>query len=117
MVVTRVPVYQWRLPEDTGPLRKAVHALADAEVDVVLFTNAVQVEHVMQMAESEGVVERLRLALTRTVVSAVGPIVAERLRSHGLPVDFEPSHPKMGLHVKETSEQAARLLGRKRRGS
>ena len=113
-VVTRVPVYQWMLPEDTGPLRKAVRALMEGEADVVLFTNAVQVEHVMHMAEQEGGAARLRTALGRTVVSAIGPIVAERLRAHGLPVDFEPSHSKMGIHVKETGERAASMLMHKR---
>ena len=113
-VVTRVPVYQWMLPEDTGPLRKAVRTLMEGEADVVLFTNAVQVEHVMQMAGQEGGAARLRTALGRTVVSAIGPIVAERLRAHGLPVDFEPSHAKMGIHVKETGERAAAMLMHKR---
>ena len=112
--VTRVPVYQWMLPEDTGPLTNAVRALICGEAEVVLFTNAVQVEHVLQVAEQEGGVDRLRQAMCRMVVSAVGPIVAERLRSHRLPVDFEPSHPKMGIQVKETSERAAQILLRKR---
>src|SRR2546427_6660739 len=116
-IVTRVPVYQWRLPEDTGPLTDAVRAILRGEVDVVLFTNAVQVDHVMQMAEPLGGADRLRAALSRIVVSAVGPIVAERLRSYELPVDFEPSRPKMGIHVKETSERAAELLVRKRAAS
>jgi len=48
------------------------------------------------------------------VVSAVGPIVAARLRTHRLPVDLEPSHPRMGIQVKETSERAAEILLRKR---
>ena len=113
-IITRVPVYQWSLPEDTGPLTEAVRAILRGEVDVVLFTNAVQVEHVMQMAERVGSADRLRQALEKVVVSAVGPIVAERLRAYQLPVDFEPSHPKMGLHVKETSECAAEILLRKR---
>ena len=115
--VTRVPVYQWKLPEDTGPLTDAVRAILRGEVDVVLFTNAVQVDHVMQMAERLGDADRLRRVLEKVVVSAVGPIVAERLRSYELPVDFEPSHPKMGIHVKETSERAAELLLRKRAAS
>jgi len=115
--VTRVLVYQWRLPEDTGPLTDAVRAILRGEVDVVLFTNAVQVDHVMQMTERVGGADRLRQVLERVVVSAVGPIVAERLRSYELPVDFEPSHPKMGIHVKETSERAAELLLRKRAAS
>src|SRR5213592_3578522 len=109
-IVMRVPVYQWRLPEDTGPLTDAVRAILRGEVDVVLFTNAVQVDHVMQMAERVGGADRLRQVLEKVVVSAVGPIVAERLSSYELPVDFEPSHPKMGIHVKETSERAAELL-------
>jgi uroporphyrinogen-III synthase len=116
-IVTRVPVYQWRLPEDTGPLTDAVHAVLRGEVDVVLFTNAVQVDHVLQMAERLGSVDRFRAALSRIVVSAVGPIVAERLRRYELPVDFEPSHPKMGIHVKETSARAAVILLRKRASS
>jgi uroporphyrinogen-III synthase len=116
-IVMRVPVYQWKLPVDTGPLTAAVRALMQGEADVVLFTNAVQVDHVIQMAERLGGADRLRAALSRTVVSAVGPIVAERLRSYELPVDFEPSHPKMGIHVKETSERAAELLRRKRASS
>ena len=115
--VTRVPVYQWRLPEDTGPLTDAVRAILRGEVDVVLFTNAVQVDHVMQMTERVDGADRLRQVLERVLVSAVGPIVAERLRSYELPVDFEPSHPKMGIHVKETSERAAELLLRKRAAS
>jgi len=113
-IITGVPVYQWRLPEDTGPLTEAVRAILRGEVDVVLFTNAVQVEHVMQMAERVGGADRLRQALEKVVVSAVGPIVAERLRAYQLPVDCEPSHPKMGIHVKETSERAAEILLRKR---
>jgi uroporphyrinogen-III synthase len=117
-VVTRVPVYQWMLPEETGPLRIAVRALMNGEAEVVLFTNAVQVEHVLQIADQdqEGGAERLRQAMGSMVVSAIGPIVAERLRARRLPVDFEPSHSKMGIHVKETSERAAELLQRKRAG-
>src|SRR5207253_8251917 len=91
-IVTRVPVYQWRLPEDTGPLTAAVRALMQGEADVVLFTNAVQVDHVMQMAERLGGADRLRAALSEIVVSAAGPIVAERLCGYELSVDSERSH-------------------------
>ena len=113
-VVTPVPVYQWMLPEDTGPLIRTVRAVMQGEADVVLFTNAVQVEHMMQVAEREGNADCLREAMGKMVVSAVGPIVAERLRSYRLPVDCEPSHPKMGIQVKEASERAAEILLRKR---
>jgi uroporphyrinogen-III synthase len=47
------------------------------------------------------------------VVASIGEIASERLHAHGLPVDLEPSHPKMGILVKEASEQARVLLQKK----
>jgi len=55
--------------------------------------------------------------LDRTIVASVGPTAAEHLRDSGLPVDFEPSHSKMGTLVKETAERATALLKRKRPGT
>jgi uroporphyrinogen-III synthase len=112
--VMPVPVYRWGLPEDLGPLTRAIRAIMEDEADVVLFTNAAQVEHVLKVAEGLGGADRLRRALEKTVVSAVGPIVAARLREGRLPVDIEPSHAKMGIQVKETSERAAAILKNKR---
>ncbi|MBV8677824.1 MAG: uroporphyrinogen-III synthase [Planctomycetaceae bacterium] len=95
--VTRVPVYRWVLPEDTGPLRRAIAAVAAGEIGAALFTSAQQVEHLLQVAAEEGREADLRAALGRaTVVGSVGPTTSETLREHGLPVDIEPEHPKMG---------------------
>jgi uroporphyrinogen-III synthase len=112
--VTAVPVYRWALPEDLAPLRGALQAVLAGRVDVLLVTNAVQVDHVLQVLRQEGQEERFRQQLGRMVVASIGPTASERLRGHGLPVDLEPSHPKMGLLVKETSERAQGLLRRKR---
>ena len=113
-IVTRVPVYRWALPEDTAPLRQVLDAILAGQVDVVLITNAVQVDHVMQMLSEDNQAERFRQVMRRIVVASVGPTASERLRSHGLPVDLEPSHPKMGILVKEASERAPLLLQQKR---
>ena len=113
-IVTRVPVYRWALPEDTDPLRQVLDAILAGQVDVVLITNAVQVDHVMQMLSEDNQAERFRQVMRRIVVASVGPTASERLRSHGLPVDLEPSHPKMGILVKEASERAPLLLQQKR---
>jgi uroporphyrinogen-III synthase len=115
--VMRVPVYRWALPEDTGPLTKAISAIMQGEVEVVLFTNAAQVDHVVQIAEGCGGADRLRRALDKVVVSSVGPIASGRLRDCRFPVDFESSHGKMGVLVKETSECAGEILRRKRAAS
>jgi uroporphyrinogen-III synthase len=114
--IVRVPVYRWALPEDTEPLKRAVTAIIRGEADVVLFTNAAQVDHVLRIVEELGFHNEFRQALNEIVVASVGPTAAEHLRELQLPVDFEPSHSKMGILVKETSERAAMLLHQKRAG-
>lgn len=108
--VTTVPVYQWDLPNDLGPLREAVRRLAGGEVDVVLLTTSMQVPHLLRVAAEAGQEEQVRQALTRAVLASVGPTTSETLRELGLPPDFEPSHPKMGFLVNEVAAQAKQIL-------
>ena len=112
--VTPVPVYQWALPEDLEPLRSAVRAVAEGGVDVALFTTATQVVHLLKVAASMDLESAVRGGLERTVVASIGPTTSEELRQQGIPVDMEPSHPKMGFLVREAAEQAGRLLAAKR---
>jgi uroporphyrinogen-III synthase len=114
-VVTRVPVYQWALPEDTGPLREAVQSIARGDIDVVLFTTSVQVTHVLRMAREMKLEESVRSAFGRIAVGSIGPVTSEELRGQSLPVDFEPEHPKMGFLVNEAARRAAEIVGQKRR--
>ena len=113
-LVTRVPVYEWALPDDTGPLRAAVSAIAGGEVDVSLFTTSVQVIHLLKIAAEMKLEEAVRLAFARILVGSIGPVTSEELRAHGIPPDFEPSHPKMGFLVNEAAQQSAELLRQKR---
>lgn len=112
--VTQVPVYQWALPDDTGPLKQAIHTIADGGADVALFTNATQVEHLRRIASEEQLAEPLARAFKRMMVASVGPIASETLKRHSYPVDFEPSRPKMGILVAEAASNAADVLHRKR---
>jgi uroporphyrinogen-III synthase len=112
--VFQVPIYRWALPEDLGPLRQALDEMIAGKVPVLLITNAAQVDHVMQVLEQDGKVVPFRAALRKMVVASIGPTASERLRHYDLPIDFEPSHSKMGILVKETSEQAHKLLEMKR---
>ena len=114
--VTRVPVYQWALPEDCAPLQAAVKSLVAGEIDVVLFTTGVQVTHLFQIAAEMKLEEPMRLGLGRAIVASIGPTTSEELQRHGVRADLEPSHPKMGFLVKETAEQSGELLSRKRQG-
>ncbi|MBX3236897.1 MAG: uroporphyrinogen-III synthase [Nitrospiraceae bacterium] len=108
-----VPVYKWMLPEDTAPLSSLIDAIIAGRVSVILITNAAQIDHVLQLAEREGKAMAFTAACRNTVIASIGPTASERLRSHGLPIDLEPSHPKMGILVKETAEQSQNLVARK----
>lgn len=112
--VLRVPVYQWALPEDCGPLRQAIKAIVNQQVDLVLFTTAVQADHLLQVAAADGLEESLRGGLRDTVVASIGPTCSKALREHGLTVDLEPEHPKMG-HLVQTAARHAHVLRRIKR--
>jgi uroporphyrinogen-III synthase len=118
--VLRVPVYRWALPDDVGPLKDGIARLAARDADVVVFTTAVQLEHLLRVAAESGPgVEAVRTALREHVVVAViGPTAAEALHEAGLPVDVEPEHPKLGYLVNAIAERApaAIVAKRSRRG-
>lgn len=112
--VRRVPVYRWALPEDCGPLREGIERLAAGRADVVVFTTAVQIDHVMRVAEPSAA-ERLRRALReRIVVASIGPTATEALDSHGVAVDIQPVQPKLGPLVASIARDAAVHLAAKR---
>ncbi len=112
--VTPVRVYQWDLPEDTGPLREAVHRIAEGHADVAMFTTSIQLPHLFRIAAEEQLHDSLLQALRRMVIASIGPTTTETLEDFGLTPDITPSHPKMGFLVKETAEQAGAILERKR---
>jgi uroporphyrinogen-III synthase len=112
--VTRVPVYQWALPEDLVPLQAGIRAIAAGDIDVVLFTTATQVVHLMQVASTMGMQDAVQQGLTRLVIASIGPTTTEALQRHSIAPDLEPSHPKMGFLVREAAERARDLLNAKR---
>jgi uroporphyrinogen-III synthase len=105
-VVTRVPVYRWALPEDTGPLRDALAEIAGRRIGAALFTSGQQVEHALQVAAAAGIEGDVRAAMAdHVIVGSIGPTTSAALRAHGLPVDIEPEHPKSGHLVAAVATQ------------
>lgn len=100
---TPVPVYQWALPEDTAPLAEALEKLIAGQFRVVIFTTGVQIDHVLEFAEQQGKRAEVLDALMKTFVASIGPTCSESLRSDGITPAMEPSHPKMGILVREAS--------------
>jgi uroporphyrinogen-III synthase len=102
--VTSVPVYQWALPADTAPLGQALRDLLASKFNAVLFTTGVQIDHFLEFASQHNQRDSAMEALRRTFVVSIGPDCTEALRSYGLTPDFQPSHPKMGILVREAAE-------------
>lgn len=110
-----VPVYAWQLPEDVAPLERAVTALLDGSVDVIVLTSGHQLVHLLEVADSTSqrgaLVERL---VSSVVVASVGPVTTEVLADHGITADLEPDPPKMGQLVHELARRATQLAESKR---
>jgi uroporphyrinogen-III synthase len=110
--VFTVAVYQWALPPDTTLLAEGLARLLAGEVDVVLFTTSVQLEHLLQFAAQRGQREEAIAALSQTFIASIGPTCTETLKQHGLSPAMEPTHPKIGILAREASAafNARRIL-------
>jgi len=113
--VLRVPVYRWALPEDTAPLRAAIRKVLDGQVDIALFTNATQVDHVFRVASEENLGQSLREAFGRVLIASVGPVCSEALGQFDLKADLEPEHPKMGHLIADLARRGPDFLEAKRK--
>jgi uroporphyrinogen-III synthase len=108
-------VYAWELPEDTGPLERAIELLCEGAADAVLFTSAQQLQHLLLVADRKGRRDALLDALrARVLIASIGPVTSEALAEQGLRADLEPEHPKMGHLVKALVERGAQTLADKR---
>jgi len=112
--IVPVRVYRWELPEDTRPLKDAIRNLTDNKIDVVMFTSSVQFIHASRVAAEMGFAQQFANALNRAVIASIGPIASETLRENGVRVDLEPSHPRMGILVKESAEKSAEMVRKKK---
>ena len=63
-----------------------IEAMQQGQVDAIAFTSLQQVERLFRLAEAG----RLKHALGRTVVAAIGPVVADALRAHGVEPQVVP---------------------------
>jgi uroporphyrinogen-III synthase len=105
--VTALQAYQWALPEDVGPLEGAARAVADGNVDVLLITSGIQFVHFWTIVGRLGLEPAVRAGLGRVLVCSIGPSASAELRRHQVDPALEPSHPRMGLLVREAAARVA----------
>ncbi|WP_018862461.1 MULTISPECIES: uroporphyrinogen-III synthase [unclassified Thioalkalivibrio] len=80
------PVWPYRYADaaETERVTGLIAALITGEVDAIAFTSQAQVRRLLRVARDAGHEDALLSALGRTVVAAIGPVVADELRAHGV---------------------------------
>lgn len=106
--VLPVAVYRWTLPDDLGPLHRAIDGILEGKVHGAVFTTAVQIEHALQAAGARA--GHLKNALQKIVVASVGPDTSDALRQRGIRPDLEPASPKMGPLIQLLAEKGKDVL-------
>lgn len=87
-----LPVAPYRYADAAGDANvlALVRRVQQGGVDAIAFTSLQQVERLFRLANGQGQGEVLHEALRRTVVAAVGPVVAEALTRRGVAVTVVP---------------------------
>ena len=90
-------LYDWGLPDDSGPVLELIDRMEQGKVDALAFTSRPQVPNLLEIAAAAGREETLRDCLAGSIaVASVGPVCTRKLRECSINVDVEPEHPHMG---------------------
>jgi len=107
-VVRTVAPYVYAPASDDARVAELIDALAAGRVDAIAFTSASQVERLWQVAHARDAEERLRAALGRVLVAAIGPVVVEALEARGVRIGVTP---EKGFVMKRLVNAIVEALG------
>jgi uroporphyrinogen-III synthase len=94
--VVEMATYRWALPTDTSPLCRLLDALKARRVDAVVFTSAVQVHNLKQVADARGEGDAMSDWLRVPLIASIGPVCSQALAHYGLKAGVEADPPKLG---------------------
>ena len=89
-LVDAVAPYVYASQEDEAKVIRFIQALAAGQVDVVAFTSHPQFKRLQDVAKQHGLEQDLDSGLRRTLLAAVGPLVAQQLEGAGFTVAVMP---------------------------
>lgn len=103
-----VAPYRYADAADDADVLALIGRMRQGEVDAIAFTSLQQVERLFRLADRRGQARTLEEALQRTVVAAVGPLVAEALSRHGVVATVVPAD---SYHLKPMVQAMIAALG------
>jgi uroporphyrinogen decarboxylase len=112
--VTQVHVYNWALPDDLAPLKQAIEDIIAGKVDLLMFTNAAQLDHLLKVTGSVKKELALRRALAKVGIISIGPTTSGALMDQQIFPDYEAKPNKMGDMVEQAAERGWEIVQRKR---
>jgi uroporphyrinogen-III synthase len=92
-----VTPYRYTSQAETDQVTEAIRMLIDGRIGMIAFTSSPQVERLVEVAREAGLEMELREAFRRIRIAAIGPVVEETLRSHGV---TEILRPESNFHLK-----------------
>jgi len=102
--VFTVAPYIYADAADEQAVRDLIEQLRGGAVHAIAFTSSAQIERLIAVASEEGA----RAALANTLVAAVGPIVADTLRKHGIEAQTMPEESFFLKPLTSVLEEALR---------
>jgi uroporphyrinogen-III synthase len=82
--VSPVTPYRYASQAEAVQVIDAIRMLAAGRIGMIAFTRSPQVERFMAVAREAALEAQLREVFTRVRIAAVGPVVEETLRRHGV---------------------------------
>jgi uroporphyrinogen-III synthase len=106
-LVDEVQPYRWEGPVDEMPVRELINACTAGRIDALAIFSSSQIHNLFAIAEEHNQAAALQRALAdpRVLVASVGPVATQAIESHGISVNVQPEHPKMG-HVVSALDSA-----------
>jgi len=92
-----VTPYRYASQAETETVADMIRKLADGGADLIVFTATPQVERLFEVVEKSGLRADLDAAFARTPVAAIGPVVEDMLRRHGITPALRPEN---SFHLK-----------------
>lgn len=100
--VSTVAPYVYADAADQQAVQSLIGELHAGRVDAIAFTSSAQIERLIAVGSEEGT----RAALANTLVAAIGPVVAEMLRRHGIDARLMPEESFFLKPLTSVLEQA-----------
>jgi uroporphyrinogen-III synthase len=85
-----VAPYRYASQSDDQQVQSLIGRLAMGEIDAITFTSSPQYRRLVEVADNSGLRAQLATGLGKTVVAAVGPVMAGVLQADGIRVEAIP---------------------------